>query len=224
MDVLSTAILSDLRLSLASLIITTYWSTWVMIDVSYLHSLHSSESTHLYSQRPWQLYFLHPLGDDAVLLYTLLQRYLWTCVRSHRCPSGPRASPQLKRTGENTYFHFGIHSHLFHMSFFVYPSVTLSLSLCSLSLFLMCLCIIFLAWSPHTLSASIRISWCLLLCSYCLSFWHTGTNTHNTEDCLFTARLGDHPLAISGQALSHDAPQYTVGYRSHLIPSLIWLD
>lgn len=134
MDVLSTAILSDLRLSLASLIITTYWSTWVMSDVSYLHSLHSSESTHLYSQRPWQLYFLHPLGDDAVLLYTLLQRYLWTCVRSQRCPSGLRASPRLKRTGENAYSHCGIHSHLFHMSFSVYPSVTLSLSLLSLSL------------------------------------------------------------------------------------------
>lgn len=144
-------------------------------------------------------------------------------------PRGLRASRRLKRTGENAYFHFGIHIHWFHMSFSVYPSVTLLLSPLSLSLpvsFRMGLCFIFLAWSPHTLSSSIRISWCLLLCSYCLSFRHAGTNTHthNTAACLFTASLGDHPLAISGQALSHDAPQYTAGYQNHLIPSLIWLD
>lgn len=51
-----------------------------MSNMGYLHCLHLSESTHLYSQMQWQLYFYIRWWNSGVYTHTLLQRYLWAWV------------------------------------------------------------------------------------------------------------------------------------------------
>lgn len=48
------------------------------------------------------LFLISPLGCCSRAVHTLLQRYLWVCVRSRRCPLGIRTSCRLKWAGENT--------------------------------------------------------------------------------------------------------------------------
>lgn len=87
-------------------------------------------------------------------MHTLLQRYLWTCVRRKQRMSlwGIRASSRPKWAGGKTYSHFGVH--------FI-PSVSVCLSLCHSLV------------TPASLSLSVRIRLCFrLLWLYPLPLCH----------------------------------------------------
>ncbi len=125
------------------------------------------------------LFPISPQGWCSDAVRTLLQRYLWTRVRSQRCP--PWAKSKLPAV-TSWWEHILILAcrHLCHLYCSVYlrvtllfPPLSLSLSLCGY------ICIsYFLPSSPSTLSSPVRFSWYRFLCSCCLSFWHACTSTH----------------------------------------------
>ena len=188
---------------------------WIMRNVRYLHCPHLSESTHLYSQKQWQLYFLHPPRRmHWCCTHTLAEIFMDMCVK----PKMPAKTSWWEDTFSSSH------------ALSLIPSAFLCLALCHSLVLPVSLCTdMFLIWLDPLHSVILnRASWGFCLCSCCFILTLLSKSLYRQVLRLPSFPFHCNTLVSEVEELyvgpGFNAPRYTAGYESSLIPPLIWFD